>query len=104
MVHFEVKIYHHKVASFKDVCTVVVMVLGDKAQNYLAGGGGVGANAQNYIPPPPPPPPPIIVLSPVADILEVWPAIGNYVFTKRTAKCVQVKVVTMDTIFIKLLS
>ena len=35
MVHFEVKIYHHKVASFKDVCMVVVMVLGDKAQNYL---------------------------------------------------------------------
>ena len=89
MVHFEVKIYHHKVASFKDVCTVVVMVLGDKAQNYLPSSR---------------PPPPIIVLSPVADILEVWPAIGNYVFTKRTAKCVQVKVVTMNTIFIKLLS
>jgi len=31
----EVKIHHHKVASFKDVCMVVVMVLGDKAQNYL---------------------------------------------------------------------
>ena len=91
MVHFEVKIYHHKVASFKDVCTVVVMVLGDKAQNYLPSS-------------PPPPPPPIIVSSPVADILEVWPAIGNFIFTKRTAKCVQVIVVTMDTIFIKLLS
>ena len=56
MVHFEVKIYHHKVASFKDVCMVVVMV-GDKAQNYL--------------PSSPLPPPPIIVSSPVADILEV---------------------------------
>ena len=89
MVHFEVKIYHHKVASFKDVCTSVVMVLGDKAQNYL---------------PSSPLPPPIIVSSPVADILEVWPAIANFVFTKRTAKCVQVIVVTMDTIFIKLLS
>ena len=87
MVHFEVKIYHHKVASFKDVSTVVVMVLEDKAQNYL-----------------PSSPPPIIVSSPVADILEVWPAIGNFIFTKRTAKCVQVIVVTMDTIFIKLLS
>ena len=90
MVHFEVKIYHHKVASFKDVCTVVVMVLGDKAQNYL--------------PSSPLPTLPIIVSSPVADILEVWPAIGNFIFTKRTAKCVQVIVVTMDTIFIKLLS
>lgn len=88
MVHFELKIYHHKVASFKDVCMVVVMVLGDKAQNYL----------------PSCPSPPIIVSSPVADILEVCPAIGNFIFTKRTAKCVQVKVVTMDTIFIKLLS
>ena len=87
MAHFEVRIYHHKVASFKDVCMVVVMVLGDKAQNYL-----------------PSSPPSIIVSSPVADTLEVCPATGNFIFTKRTAKCVQVKVVTMDTIFIKLLS
>ena len=56
MAHFEVKIYHHKVASFKDVCMVVVMVLGDKAQNCL----------------PSSPSPPIIVSSPVADILEVF--------------------------------
>ena len=64
------------------------MVLGDKAQNYL----------------PYSPLPPIIVSSRVADILEVCPAIGNFIFTKTTAKCVQVKVVTMDTIFKKLLS
>lgn len=58
MAHFEIKIYHHKVASFKDVCMVVVMVLGEKAQKCL--------------PSSPLPPPPIIVSSPVADILEVF--------------------------------
>ena len=68
MAHFEIKIYHHKVASFKDVGMVVVMVLGDKAQNCL-----------------PSSPPPPIVSSPVADILEVCPAIGNFIFSKRTA-------------------
>ena len=83
MAHFEVKIYHHKVASFKDVCMVVVMVLGDKAQNYFPSSLS----------------PPIIVSSTVADTLEVCPAMGNFIFTKRTTKCVQVKVVTMDTIY-----
>lgn len=60
---------------------MMVVMVGDKAQNYL-------------------PSPPIIVSSPVADILEVvkikFPLAGH----KRTAKCVQVKVVTMDSIFI----
>ena len=68
------------------------------------GGDGVGGQGPKLSALLPPPPPPIIVSSPVADILEVWPAIGNFIFTKRTAKCVQVIVVTMDTIFIKLLS
>lgn len=65
------------------------------------GGDGVGRQGTKLSPLLPPP---IIVSSPVAEILEVWPATGNFIFTKRTAKCVQVKVVTMDTIFIKLLS
>ena len=88
MVHFEVKIYHHKVASFKDVCMVVVMV-GDKAQNYL--------------PSSPLPPPNNSFKSSCryfGGSKNKFPIAGH----KRTAKCVQVKVVTMDSIFLKLLS
>lgn len=35
MMHFEVKVhvYHNKIASFKEIC-VVVLMLGDEAQTY----------------------------------------------------------------------
>ena len=59
------------------------MVLGDKPKNYL----------------PSSPSPLIIVSSPVPGLASN----GNFIFTKRTINCVQVKVVTMDAIFIKLL-
>ena len=58
MVNFEV---NHKVASFKEVCLGVVMVLGDKAQTY------------------PPPPPKKKNWSPVGDIWDVCPGIGNFI-------------------------
>ena len=88
MVNFEVKIYHHKVASFKEVCLGLVMVLGDKAQTYH------------------PPPPPEKKKS-------SWRYLGCmprnrqfYLNTKGTSKYVQVKVhvVPMDTLFIKILN
>lgn len=60
MMHFEVKVhvYHHKIASFKEIC-VVVLMLGDEAQTYH--------------PSPPPPKKKRIIRkrSPVGDIFEL---------------------------------
>ena len=88
MVNFEV---NHKVASFKEVCLGVVMVLGDTEQTY-------------------PPPPP---KKKKKKLKSSWRYLGCmprnrqfYLNTKGTSKYVQVKVhvVPMDTPFIKILS